>query len=341
MRETAASTLNDLIGVYWMNREGDKAQAAQLESHDLWRELGNLPMLADNLARSTQIHLAAGDYAAMIAASDEAYVISQSIGNLWGQSNSRIGVGLAYWDRGDYGKAIAVQEEAIALAERVGHTIALTFIPSMLALAYADAGGIARGFELANIALAHARAKVADWSALPLITLAKLHWLNGDLPATEATYREAVHNLVEDNLRQINYALLLWLSQIEAELALAHGDHARALTLAEKLIDEAGRAPYRPFLPDALYFKSRVLCAGSQVESAGKILEEARLEAEAIGSRRILWPILIALSEIASDSKTASNFRQQVRQIVDYIAKGLPASQHASFLKLPNVRKVL
>jgi len=338
LREQMAFTLNDLIGVHWMSGDMRQAQAVQFEARDLWRELGNLPMLADNLARSTQIHLAAGDYAATIAASDEAYAISQSIGNVWGQSNSRIGVGLAYWDQGDYGRAITVQEEAIALGERVGHTIALTFIPAVLALVYGEVGNISRGFELANAGLAHVRARVPDWSSLPLITLAKLHLLNGNLPATGVTYREAVQNLVENNLRQVSYVWLLWLSLIEAELALAHGDHARALTLADKLIAEAHRAPYRPFIPEALYFKGKVLRAQGRIDPARQALDEARTEAGAMGSRRTLWPILMALHAIESDSKRASDLARQARQIVDDIADGLPGSARATFLDLPTVR---
>ncbi len=353
LREQMAFTLNDLIGVYWMNREPGRAQAAQIEARDLWRELGNLPMLADNLARSTQFHLAAGDYGATIAASNEAYAISQSIGNVWGQSNSRIGVGLAYWDQGEYGAAIAVQEEAIHLAKRVGHTIALAFVPTVLALVYGTAGAIARGLEVANAALAHTRTNVPGWSSLPLITLARLHLLNRDLPAAEAAYREAVINLVEDNLRQVNYVSLLWLSLTEAELALAQAEYVRALTLADQLISDTRLANYRPFIPDALYFKSRVLIAQGQVDLAYRSLEDARAEAEAMGSRRTLWPILTALGEMEAqqgDSTHANGLLAQARQIIDYIANHITDSEHgsggpdvypnlrAAFLNLPDVR---
>jgi class 3 adenylate cyclase/tetratricopeptide (TPR) repeat protein len=344
LREQMAFTLNDLVGVYWMSGEMGKARTAQIEARDLWRELGNLPMLADNLARSTQFHLAAGDYAATIAASDEAYAISQSIGNVWGQSNSRIGVGLAYWDRGEYGAAMAVQEEAIALGERVGHTIALTFVPTVLALVYGEVGNVSRGLKLAHAALAHTRAKVPDWSSLPLITLAKLHLLNGDLAATEAVHQLAVQNLVEDNLRQVSYVSLLWLSLIEAELALARADHARALSLADQLIADARRAPYRPFIPDALYFKSKVLLAQGQADLAHPMLEQARAEAETLGSRRTLWPILMALSQVEAqkgEPAQAESLRRQAREIVEYIANHLNDSQRNSFLKLPDVQQVI
>jgi class 3 adenylate cyclase/tetratricopeptide (TPR) repeat protein len=356
LREQMAFTLNDLVGVYWMSREPEKARSAQVEARDLWRELGNLPMLADNLARSTQFHLAAGDYAAVIAASDEAYAISRSIGNVWGQSNSRIGVGVAHWDQGEYGTAIAVQEEAIQLGVQVGHTIALTFIPTVLALVYGAVGAIARGLEVANAALVHARAMAPDWSSLPLITLARLHLLNRNLPATEAAYREAVQNLVEDNLRQVNYVSLLWLSLTEAELALARSKHAHALTLADQLIRDTHLANYRPFIPDALYFKSRVLIAQDQLDLAHQALEEARGEAEAMGSRRSLWPILVALSEVEAqqgESAKAERLRRQAQQIVEYIADHITHPEHASggpgtpdfyfnlraaFLHLPDIR---
>jgi len=342
LREQMAFTLNDLIGVYWAMGDRAAAQAVQVEARDLWRELGNLPMLSDNLARSSQFHLVAGDYAGVVAASDEAYALSQSIGNVWGQANSRMLIGPAYWEMGEYGAAIAVMEEAIQLAEQVEHMVALISIRSMLAYVYGAVGAFARGLEAAEAALTCARKMRPAWSPLALAALARLHFLNGDWPAAEAARQTAGQVLTADaNLPHVSYAFLVPLTQTEAELALAHSDYARALTLADEMIAKIHSLGFRPFVPDGLYLKATVLLAQGQMGLARPLLEEARMQAEALGSRRSLWPILMALSEIearSGDAAKAEDLRHQARQIVEYIASHLDDALRATFLNLPEVR---
>ncbi len=346
LREQMAFTLNDLISVYWAVGDMARGRAAQSEALDLWRALNSQPMLADNLARSTLFYLATGDYAGVIAASEEAYAISQSIGNEWGRANSRMLAGLAYWDLGEYGAALSVMEAAIESGERVGHTVALIFIRSVLAQVYGAVGALARGLEAANAALARAREKMPGWSQLPLLALARLHLLNGDRPSATAC-REAAQALAADvTLRQVGYAAPVWLMLTEGELTLAQSDYARAATVAEELIATLHKLGYRPALPDALGFKSQVLLAQGQTDAAYQTLQAARAEAEALNSRRTLWPILLALSELEAqrgDTAKAEDLRRRARQIVEYIAEHLPAESElrAAFLNLPHVRAAL
>ena len=72
---------------------------------------------------------------------------------------------------------------------------------------------------------------------------------------------------------------------------------------------------------------------------------KARSEAEALGSRRTLWKILAALSEIEAqrgDAIETKNLRQQARQIVEDIAAHIPSPElRASFLNLPQVQAVV
>ena len=68
---------------------------------------------------------------------------------------------------------------------------------------------------------------------------------------------------------------------------------------------------------------------------------EARAEAEAIGSRRMLWQILFALSRLETDPTEAERLRQQAREIAKYIADHTPPDLRASFLALPAVQAVL
>ena len=65
-------------------------------------------------------------------------------------------------------------------------------------------------------------------------------------------------------------------------------------------------------------------------------------EAEAIGSRRMLWQILGSLSRLETDPTEAKRLRQQAGEIAKYIADHISDPElQASFLGLPEVRAVL
>src|SRR5258708_39595327 len=101
-----------------MNGQPRQAQAAVSEARRLWRELGVLNMLADNLASTAFFHTLAGNYGQAVALSEEAEQVSRSIGNVWNQSYALYIVNMVHFDRGDVGRAIAVTDECSPLPDQ-------------------------------------------------------------------------------------------------------------------------------------------------------------------------------------------------------------------------------
>jgi adenylate cyclase len=94
LREQMAFTLNDLGSqCYFINGSFNQARLALQEANGLWRELNNLPMLANSLASSCAVCFYMGEYDQALTLSEEAFEINQSINNLWGQSHSRYKLG--------------------------------------------------------------------------------------------------------------------------------------------------------------------------------------------------------------------------------------------------------
>jgi hypothetical protein len=97
----------------------------------------------------------------------------------------------------------------------------------------------------------------------------------------------------------------------------------------------------RIYLPNALYLQGQALLGLNQKKTGHKCLQTARIEAEAIGSRPSLWPILFSLSQLEDDPAEAQALHQQSQKIVEYIADNAPTAElKASFLALPNVAAV-
>ena len=90
LREQMAFTLNDLARPYAFTGRMAEAFRAQAEADTLWRDLGNLPMLADNLSNWGTYSFLFGDYKPSFPRVHEALRISQEIGNVWGQAYASV-----------------------------------------------------------------------------------------------------------------------------------------------------------------------------------------------------------------------------------------------------------
>jgi hypothetical protein len=180
--------------------------------------------------------------------------------------------------------------------------------------------------------------------------LARLYLLKGDLTATEAAIKEGYVGL---NIEEPSSFAAIWIALAEVELAFIRQDYQQLNTEVDQFVTHLRRMDIRAFIPDALHLKGQALLALDQVEDAYTVLAEARAEAETLGSRRALWLILFALSQIEAqrgNPAEANNLRKQAREIVDYIAGHIKTPDslvssgldlRASFLALPQVRAVM
>ncbi|HLF27556.1 MAG TPA: tetratricopeptide repeat protein [Anaerolineae bacterium] len=341
LREQLAFTLNDLAYGYMSLGRWAEVLPALDESRELWQALGNQPMLADNLANSVLMHLRGGRYEQAIGASEEALRISRSIDNVWGQAGSLTYVGLVYLERGEPDRAIAIMEQAIRLGEQAGHPAPIVATRADLSWVYGTLGAIERGLELARLALD--KAETSHFLRVsPLAMLAWAHLLAGDWVSAEATIRAGYAEL---KLEGLQWFAPITLPLAEAELALIKQDYARAMQIADDVLSQLHNAQTRLFRADTLCVKGRALLGLARIEEARAMLVDASTEAEALGSRRTLWPILMAQADVEAQRGNlaeAQALRWKARAIVEYIADHAGAPElRASFLDLPQVRNVM
>ncbi len=336
-REQMAFALNDL-GYHCYKKLGRLDQAREVldEASELWRELDNLPMLADSLSALCAITMRTGEYEQALAFSEEAYQISQSIDNLWGQSDSLVDVGWVHWEHGRPDRAIATMEECIRLGEMTGFLGGATTTRALLCLVYADLGAIEQSLETSRQAVSVAETQFPSELWYVLGMLAQLHLMHGHLAEAEVAIEQVKHGSPrrDRGTWSINSA--------EGELALKQGHYKRAMAITEELLADLRRSKRRSDLPHALYLQGQILQATDQTDAARQCFREAREVAEALGSQRMLWRVLFALSRLEADPIEAQRLHQQAREILEYIANhaGSPALQ-TSFLNRPEVRDVL
>jgi tetratricopeptide (TPR) repeat protein len=99
LREQTAYILNDISRGYLMTGETVKAMRAVRDAKEIWDTLGNLPMLADNLATASETCAYAGALSDAFEYSKQAIQLAQSISNPWVQAYARWTEGLVHLAR--------------------------------------------------------------------------------------------------------------------------------------------------------------------------------------------------------------------------------------------------
>jgi predicted ATPase len=342
LREQMAYTLSDLQFGYLNIGQREGAEEGLQEAQEIWRELDNKPMLVDNLSRFNFADYLRGDYEQVLKRSEEGYQISRSIDYLWGQGFSRIVSNYIFLDYGQPDKAIAVLEDNIRLGQQVGLVFPVVSARVDLGWVYGILGAIEAGLELVQSArtqLEQEKDLLHGVRAWPFINLARLHLLNNDLAAAELALEEAYNELNMESLASFGPFVVVL---AEGELALAMQDYPQVVALIDELVVRIHQAEVYTFLPEALYLKGKALLAQGQGAKAGTALTEARTAAQELGSRRTLWPILFALSQLETDPDKAARLGHEAREIVEYIADNAGSDElRASFLGLPEVQQVV
>lgn len=339
LQDQLAYTLNDLSLLYISLGEPERGRKVGQEAHERWREMNNLPMLADNLGYAVMNYLEAGEYEQAITASSEAKEISQRIGNLWGETFSQTWVGRAYLELGQPDRAFAAMEQAVRLADLSGFTAPLAVTRADLGRLYGDLGKVERGLELARLAFAKAQQAFPSMRAWSASAVVHLCLLREDRAGAEMVLRQGYEGLdLEDGSVLFGAGILL----ADCELALTQRDWTRAVSLADKFINE--RRHLRHSVPAGLYLKSQALWGQGRLDEARATLSEARAEAERHNARWSLWRILAMTSQVeaqAGNPEEAERTRDQARTLLVYIADRTPPDLRDSFLKLPEVHAVL
>ncbi|MCC7358932.1 MAG: hypothetical protein IT317_05615 [Anaerolineales bacterium] len=327
--EQEAASLNDLLHVYGALGAWPEQQAAAHDVAERWRALGNLPMLADSLSTTSYYAAMRGDFDRAVAASTEAGRISRSINNLWGQSYCLTGAVIAHWYRGEYATGLSVVRECLRLAGLAGFLGAFALNRAQLAALLLDLGQAPAALDEAQAAFEFAETRLPAMRPMGVSALALAQIRLGQLASAAET------------LERVPLASVQHMLPMASGLYRAHGELALARRAPDAVADAEGRlAAMQAFQAPPLIIEGRLMLAQAlrltgQLAAARALLLEARPEAEALGARRLLWPILAELAGVAAELDAAAEADQwgaRAQAVVTAIAAGLPGvAERAAF----------
>jgi len=292
LQDLLAYALQDLGLAYTSAGNLVRSDETLLEANALWKELRNLPMMAESKAQLVYSRVAQGDYETALAYSREAYGISHSIENLWGEVTSMVFNPLVYIALGEVDTLFTFLEEMDEKANAVQHPgrIAQQFY---LAWIHDLLGAFDRALEAAREG--HRRSLAfPPFHPLSQSMLARQLIRRGDLAAAHVELQEASMPGKRSTLRISD----LYVDLAQAEYWIAAGNLPAAQETLDILMDKLAASDTVYFLPDALLLEAGLLEIQGNKDAYRAVLERARDAAEAVRKRSLLWRILALLGDL-------------------------------------------
>lgn len=345
LKEELAYILHDLGRAYLEAGRVDDARSTVDEAQSIWRELNNLPMLADSYGNLAESLYLAAEFDNALESAQEGLRISRSIDNLWGQAYNSLQFCGVYAEYGHITDFFEVADRCIELSRKAGFMYPLLVTPLMKGWIYLLLGDVSAGEACYQSAISAADEVETTFNQafgvhLPVYE-AYLAYVKEDMERTDRIMAEIEeHELLERTVTMFPIMLSLL-----GEIALERGQLQRAQKYTRRTLKLLQGAGLGIFVPDLLSLRGRVHLVEGETETGFRDLLEALEEARQQGSRRALYPILSTLTRLEAergDHEAAQAYAREGRQVVEYIADHLPTLElRASFLNRPEVRILL
>lgn len=334
--EQVAYILNDIADIYADAGQLEQSAADLHEAEELWRELGNQPMLADSLTSAGIWRTMTGDFTGSIAAFSEANEIALRIQNIWGQAYSRTR-GMPRWNLGEYAAAIADFEAGAALADEAGFLVGQILPRIYLALIYHEIGASHLSLVLAEHVYQMVGQQVPAFASFVLSALAFFHLVAGDEAKADRYLAQ-----VEQPRAAHGVFAFQFTSSVRVLEAERRGRYEEAVAGAGQHVEVMRSIGVNTHVADVMLVSARALRHLGREDEARTQLEMARDLAVSIDQRRMLWQILPLLADLTTDPAEAAHMRVVAAEIMADVRDQLPTDElRSSFLALPDVRRTL
>jgi class 3 adenylate cyclase/tetratricopeptide (TPR) repeat protein len=321
LREQLAFTLHDLARPYFYSERMKDAFTVLEEAGDIFKEVGNLPMLADNRATLAYGYRFIGSLGEAAELSMEALRVSRSTGNRWGESYSLVILGSIRFAEGRIDEALKAFEESLSAARDGNFSGPSTYASIQIASVYGYIGDYGSGIEMIHTGIRKAdKSGQVRGRADLLIGLSRLLIESGEIARARA-YLEEVEPFMDtisaDPSTRTTFIVTRGLLDIE------EGAYEQAISEIEPFIESSRSAGLLSFLPASLLIAGQAYNKIGQVEKAIARLLDGYAIAKETGIVKSRLPIALELAEIyegLGKNDRAISMRAEARESAAFFA---------------------
>jgi tetratricopeptide (TPR) repeat protein len=302
-----------------------------LEALELWRELGNIPLLSETHARLEYVNWFLGEYDRALAYGEEGFRLAKHSNNIEAQAINLSAMGMIYIDLGELQRGLDVMQEAVALGLQGEVVTAVGGTQADLGWAYGWLGRSPQeSIEPVAKAVTWFDERMSHISGFALAPLARLYLLIGDADQARKTLEKLVS--YQEQRRRVGFVTSIWVATglAEIELALRDDRPNEALEIAESLRAVMEKDGVRYLLADVILLTADCLTQIGRVDEAASALDAAENVARSIGSRRILWEIIACKGDLArarGEQDAAEECYRLSRQMIEEMADTLESPE--------------
>lgn len=337
--ELRAYILNDASRALTTVESVSVALDALAVARHLWRKIGNMPMLVDNLSSTADAAQWGGNIQLAEQFARESLTVSATIGNYWNLAYSSSTLMQIHMGRGETQRALELGAQTAQYSEQGGFVLAAKITEIMRATIYGELGDAERGLEVLNALPDDEQFFFFQVWRLGTITLLELTRHN--VPAVRDCLAQLQAMGAFTDLTSYGPS---YMGLCKAGLALQEHRYSDAVNEITPLAARMRKVQIRFFLPDLLLLQGQAHLGLNEPDSAESVLTEAEQLARDMEARPRLWQILaerVELETRRNHTAQAAASRHEARALLHQLAEFAPAEYRETFLAQPHVRAVL
>jgi tetratricopeptide (TPR) repeat protein len=333
--EVKAFLEHDLARPYMRLGRLSDAWAAYESSQTYWREVGNLPMLADNLASLSESYYNAGEFDKSLQYAGEGLRISEEAGNVWGKAYNNIVIGPILAERGEVDESLLALNSTLDLSKQSNFAAGVVATQMIQSWLYAMLGDQEKASQFEPLIKEFVE-QYESFKPLYFLNRAQNELYSGKSD-------KALETIEKVGSAYTAYSELIfhpYIYTLYIEIHLANEENVLALETADGYLESMNHDQVKILMPDILNQKARALTKLERISQAYETLIEAKNLARVQNSRRSLWAVLLDLADIEKDAQSAIEMRDEARSIIAYISDHISdPGLKQKFLDLPRVRR--
>lgn len=341
LKELKALILNDVSQSYGQLGRLDLWTSNILEARQILRELGKLEMLADNLSSGVFVYYFNGDLEQAKRDSEEAFEISKSINNLWGQTYSLMFYGELQFLQGNPEKAIESMNLCLRLSEASRFTVPQVMTRIDLSAVLAELGLLEESYKQTTHVDQILNLSVPEMDGMVLAVISYTYSLLGRFDLAEERVKHSRRVIQEYDAVGVSDIVVIF---AESTLGVMRGDYQTVIAETEAL-SKKNKLNVKIFIPVILMNRGIALMHENRLDEAKNAFLEACDLSEEMGTQWFLWKIYGRLSEVEKrlgNTDSSQEYKQRaVRQIEEIGGRISDKSIKESFYSLPLVTEIL